>query len=49
MCQGPATEVTHLKLNQPSVYSVEALINTRTLKKCCALVGHTEVKQAQEL
>ena len=28
---------------------VESLINTRTLKKCCALAAHTEVKQTQEL
>ena len=28
---------------------VESLINTRTLKKHCALAVHTEVKQTQEL
>ena len=28
---------------------VESLINTRTLKKRCALAAHTEVKQTQEL
>ena len=28
---------------------VESLINTRTLKKRCALAAHNEVKQTQEL
>ena len=29
--------------------AVESLINTRTLKKRCALAARTEVKQTQEL
>ena len=39
------TGFVHVRSN----YCIEALINTRTLKKRCALVARIEVKQTQEL
>ena len=44
------TGATHSTSSEPFVRChVESLINTRTLKKRCALAAHTEVKQTQEL
>ena len=37
------------KLSTQGGVVVESIINTRTLKKHCALVSRTEVQQTQEL
>ena len=38
-----------LAVSGQKTLAIESLINTRTLKKRCALAGRTEVKQTQEL
>ena len=45
----PVTQVSGVVATKVRKYQVEAQINTRTLKKRCALVARTEVKQTQEL
>ena len=40
--------VTYVNAFRPTP-GIESLINTRTLKKRCALAARTEVKQTQEL